>query len=119
VVAPILNAYFGSRSSVDPCADGVLATPTNMVLILSNVKSRLVFGKLVKSSEPTCGDAFNDVPSSIVPSLRPKTLVNIPLNVDASSGVNDSRVCAVILALLVGTLTISTCPTTAQPAGGL
>ena len=30
MVAPTLNAYFGSRFSVDPCAEGVLATPTKI-----------------------------------------------------------------------------------------
>ena len=55
------------------------------------------------------------VPSSIVPSLRPNISVNSPLIVDASSGVNDSRVCADILAS--ARPTTSTCPKTAQPAG--
>ena len=55
------------------------------------------------------------VPSSIVPSLRPNISVNRPLNVDASSGVNDSNVCAVICAF--ARPTTSTCPKTAQPAG--
>ena len=42
-------------------------------------------------------------------------VLNIHLNDDASSGVNDSRVCADILAS--ARPTTSTCPKTAQPAG--
>ena len=60
--------------------------------------SRLLLGKLERLSEPTCGEALSAVPSSIVPSLRPNISVNRPLSVDASSGVNDSNVCAFIFA---------------------
>ena len=87
------NAYLGKLSKVEPLVTGFArTTPMNIVLILSNVRSRSVSESMV--SEPRDGVARSVVPSSTVPSLLPKIVVKTVLRRDASSGVKDSRVCA-------------------------
>ena len=117
VVAPIEKAYLGKFSNVLPTlvSDVSLVIPTRTVLILDNVTSLVPLVKLEIVSASVCGLALSVVPSSTVPSLLPNTAVNNVLSRDASSGVNESSVCACILADT--RLLTSTSPNTAQPAG--
>ena len=95
-------------------------TPTKIVLILVRVRSRSSVDKI--ALDPTEGVARTEVPSSTVPSLLPKIVVNAVVRRDASSGVNvpsgtlrSPAVNALIPAVTDDT--IETSPKTAQPAG--